>query len=53
MKQLELRLRCLLQSFRDHANKRNNEGLEPKLVSNAQLSSECKESVRKKIEEQK
>ena len=50
-KKLELRLRSLIRSFRDQVNKRNKEGLEPKLRSNAQLSPECKESVRKEIEE--
>ena len=52
MKPLELRLRSLLQSFRDHVNERNKELLEPKLMSNAQLSSECADSTMKEVVEQ-
>ena len=53
MKQLAARFRSSLQSSKEHVMKRNKVGLEPKLMSNVQLSSECKESVRKEIEELK
>ena len=53
MNQLELRHRSLLQFFRDHVDKRNKELLEPKLMSNARISTKYKELVRKEIEEQK
>ena len=47
MKQLATRLRSLLHSFKERFVELNKEGLEPKPMTNVQLSSECKDSVRK------
>ena len=52
MNQLAARLRNLLQSFKEHVMDRNTKGLVPKLMSNAQLSSECADSTMKEVVEQ-
>ena len=52
MNHLAARLRSLLQSFKEHVMERDTKGLEPKLISNVQLSSECVEASMKEVAKQ-
>ena len=49
---LEARLSKLLQSFKNHAMKNNKEVLAPKLLSNANLSTDCVELTKQEVLEQ-
>ena len=52
MNPIESRLSKLLQSFKDHVMKNNEEGLIPKRLSNVNLSTECIELTKQEVLEQ-